>query len=447
MGVADPSISRALPGATVLATAQIKLYSASEYGAWDSMNIQGAGVVASKGGTHFIHLVDGGKVLMTQELYENFEYQTLLPWFHSFEADDFIIGLSFASESDADTWDHAVRQSSAAPAPAPQLPARAKPSLPPIPPLQSMHPVPPPPPSHTAHGGYEDPAHEPNFPSGTNFPAVPAYPVPTPTAPPVQQPQQQQPPTPQPTPAAQPAPAKKHGGLFGSLASKLHDVFGKQEEFVVSGPRNFRHVSHIGWDPEDGFNIRDIPAEWRKLFQAAGIKKSELKDKETAQYVMNIIGETLGGGATSEPEPEAVDYQAPQEVYQQVEQTVPYQEPPPAASRPPPPPPPVGMKPPPPPPPPGPPAPSTIPGPPPIRPAKVAPAPAGPARGGLLDDIKKGKSLKHVDAENVPDISKLNANQEQTLTNTLMNAMAMRRAAFQKDDEEEEDGGDTWSDD
>jgi hypothetical protein len=27
-------------------------------------------------------------------------------------------------------------------------------------------------------------------------------------------------------------------------------------EIVLSGPRNFRHESHIGWDPEKGFDVR-----------------------------------------------------------------------------------------------------------------------------------------------------------------------------------------------
>jgi hypothetical protein len=40
--------------------------------------------------------------------------------------------------------------------------------------------------------------------------------------------------------------------------------------------------------------IRNIPPEWRKLFQAAGIKKSELKNKDTAAFVMNVIEQNGG---------------------------------------------------------------------------------------------------------------------------------------------------------
>ncbi len=49
-------------------------------------------------------------------------------------------------------------------------------------------------------------------------------------------------------------------------------------EIELSGPTNFRHESHIGWDSQNGFEIRNIPPEWRQLFQAAGVRKSELRD-------------------------------------------------------------------------------------------------------------------------------------------------------------------------
>jgi Wiskott-Aldrich syndrome protein len=85
---------------------------------------------------------------------------------------------------------------------------------------------------------------------------------------------------------------KKKTGLLG--------FFGKdedQDELVISEPSNFRHVSNIGWNPSLGsFEINNIPPEWKKLFQGIGIKKSDLKNKETAAYIMNVI-EEHGGDA------------------------------------------------------------------------------------------------------------------------------------------------------
>jgi hypothetical protein len=43
---------------------------------------------------------------------------------------------------------------------------------------------------------------------------------------------------------------------------------------VISGPTNVKHEVHLGWDPRDGFQIRNIPPEWKKLFAAAGTNTS-----------------------------------------------------------------------------------------------------------------------------------------------------------------------------
>jgi hypothetical protein len=79
-------------------------------------------------------------------------------------------------------------------------------------------------------------------------------------------------------------------GVMGTMRGLKARVIGEKEPDVeISAPRDFRHLSSIGWTPENGFEIRNIPPEWRKLFQAAGVKKSELKDKDTAAFVMDII--------------------------------------------------------------------------------------------------------------------------------------------------------------
>lgn len=64
---------------------------------------------------------------------------------------------------------------------------------------------------------------------------------------------------------------KKKGGLFSRLFGG-----GKEEmpDIEFSKPTNFRHQSHIGWDPNKGFEVDNIPPDWKMLFQA-GIKKSE----------------------------------------------------------------------------------------------------------------------------------------------------------------------------
>ncbi|KYR01214.1 WASP-related protein [Tieghemostelium lacteum] len=76
----------------------------------------------------------------------------------------------------------------------------------------------------------------------------------------------------------------------------------------ISGPTGFKHESHIGWDKENGFDIRNIPDDWKKLFQSAGIKKKDLNDPETAKFIFDVIGknleqqEKMGGKPISKPQ-------------------------------------------------------------------------------------------------------------------------------------------------
>jgi len=218
-------------------------------------------------------------------------------------------------------------------------------------------------------------------------------------------------------------PPKKKKGFF----SKISDLIGGNEvpeDFVISDPRAFRHESHIGWDPEHGFEIRNIPPEWRKLFQAAGVKKSELKDAETAKFVMNVVASTIAG----EPPPPREPVQAPTPVQASVVA--------------PPPPPPVirhekSALPPPPP---------LVKGPPPPAVHKTEHAPVTP-RNDLLKSIQQGKELKKVSAAALPDIKNLSSGQSNNLVGTLASAMAARRGAMRDDEEEDPvNEEEEWSD-
>jgi hypothetical protein len=93
----------------------------------------------------------------------------------------------------------------------------------------------------------------------------------------------------------------------------------------ISGPTGFQHHCHIGWDPKAGFETRNIPAEWKALFKSAGVTKAELKDPETAKFIMDNIAEevTRQGGtppAPMAPQPPArnVPPRAPQAAPAQV---------------------------------------------------------------------------------------------------------------------------------
>ena len=48
------------------------------------------------------------------------------------------------------------------------------------------------------------------------------------------------------------------------------------EDLVITGPSDFRHVSHVGWDPVNGFDVNNIPEDWKKLFVRAKVTKVNL---------------------------------------------------------------------------------------------------------------------------------------------------------------------------
>lgn len=184
-------------------------------------------------------------------------------------------------------------------------------------------------------------------------------------------------------------------------------------------------------DLDNGFDIRNIPPEWKKLFQAAGVKKSDLQDKETRKLIMNTVQQAMGdeataalggivggGGGGPAPPPPPAPPAAP---------------PPPAAPSAPPPP--------------GPP-PSRA-GPPPPGPPPPSAAPSGGAGGGssslMAALAAKKQELKAADSRETPDIADLSTNDGASLANTLAAALQSRRMNL---DKEEEDGGDSdeWSD-
>lgn len=52
--------------------------------------------------------------------------------------------------------------------------------------------------------------------------------------------------------------------------------------------RSVRHVSHVGWDP----NNLD-PDLW-KLLSQAGISEAEMRDEQTSQLIYNVIEQSGG---------------------------------------------------------------------------------------------------------------------------------------------------------
>ncbi|XP_016302881.1 neural Wiskott-Aldrich syndrome protein-like [Sinocyclocheilus anshuiensis] len=137
----------------------------------------------------------------------------------------------------------------------------------------------------------------------------------------------------------------------------------------IGTPSNFRHVGHVGWDPNTGFDLNNLDPELKNLFDMCGISEAQLKDKETSKDIYEFI-EKRGGVEA---------------VKNELRRQGPPRNPPPSA--------------PPPPPPPGPPPPA----PPPLPDGDLGEAPGG--KSALLNQIREGAQLKKVDQNNKPPVS------------------------------------------
>ncbi|GAB5372588.1 hypothetical protein AAMO2058_001678500 [Amorphochlora amoebiformis] len=286
--------------------------------------------------------------------------------------------------------------------------------------------------------------------------------------------------------------------LWGGFKRGVGKFFGikKQEKKIhsVGRPTGFKHVSHIGYDPDKGFDIGSIPESWRRIFKEAGISKKVLKNKQAAQLIFQTIQQSMMAPppAIQAPAPASKTasytpsgfHDAPPPLPRESNRDQPTDEkapprppgafssvpappasmnkPPPGPSIPPPPqldlpsfdPPPPGLPPPPeldggmlpapggggPPPPPR--KKSSVGGGPPPFAKKKSPPPRKPQLN-MFDEMKQ-KKLRKTEAKspNQKDLPPLNASQEEQMVNKLRQQLAAMRENLIEDDDDDEE----WSD-
>jgi len=206
-------------------------------GAW-VLYSEGAAAICTWGESYYIRLVDlnSGQVTFDQPLAAGFAYTQTKPFFHTFESELLIGGLNFAEEPEGVEFFNNVQQCLANLV-EPAAPAATSP------------------PAAGTTSTATPPASRPAQPAAAPAAAAAASSKPT-------------------TPAPQPVKSnskqnvkadakkdekkkeeKKKKGILGLLKGG-----GKKKEeehtFVISTPTDFRHDSHIGWDPVNGFDVR-----------------------------------------------------------------------------------------------------------------------------------------------------------------------------------------------
>nr|XP_049698353.1 neural Wiskott-Aldrich syndrome protein isoform X2 [Helicoverpa armigera] len=200
-------------------------------------------------------------MIWEQEVYLQIEYKNPRPFLHTFEAEEYMAAFNFANENEANILRNILlekielrkirreerRHRS-------MVSARSSGSGPPPPRQNGTLPPPPPEPAPS-----------------------PAY----------------VPPPPQP----QPQPVKTNHSLGSyTLKSNKKQKGRKLTKADIGVPQNFKHISHVGWDANKGFDLDNAPNadELRSFFTKAGVSETQLQDQETREFIYDFI-EMHGG--------------------------------------------------------------------------------------------------------------------------------------------------------
>lgn len=259
--------------------------------------------------SYFIRVYDikQRQCVWEQEIYNQFRYKSPRDYFHTFEAEESQAGLNFASEDEAAKFKNNVEQK-----------------------LLERH----------RRRMDKKTIKAQNTPQNAQPRTVQVNIAPGPA------------------PAAQPISVGLSSGT-GTIKESKKNKKDKKKKLTkedIGTPSNFRHVNHVGWDPEKGFEMEKLDEDMKNLFHSVGISDNDQVDKETIDFIYDFV-EKNGG-------------------IEQVKKEMSRAPPPPPPSAQPPPPPVSHHRPPP-----GPPPVSRAPPPPPSRQA-VAPPP-GRSRGAL----------------------------------------------------------------
>ncbi|XP_064331495.1 actin nucleation-promoting factor WAS isoform X3 [Phalacrocorax carbo] len=409
-----------------LATAVVQLVVAEPGRGWAK---RGCGVAClvrdSPRRSYFIRLygLAAGSLQWEQELHGEMGYAAPTPFFHTFVSHEGQAGLNFADDGEAAAFEGVVQD---------RLRRRQQ--------RAEKRQLPPPPPPGDAPPLPAVPIANPDI-TASRYRGLPS-----PTGPTA-------------GPAASPTAGEQKKGRK------------KISKADIGAPSGFKHVGHIGWDPNNGFDVAALDPALRALFARAGISEAQLADAETSRIIHDFIQGQGGLQAVREemrrqgPLPRRAGGGTPP----------PPAGPPRSRSGPlPPPPPPAGPPPPPRPPstapPSRPPRPAPLPRPrpsggrhPPPRPlppppppppppgggGSAAPPPAPPpARGALLDQIRQGVTLNKT--PEVPEGGGGGGQSAGGLVGALMDVMQKRSKVIHSSDEgedgEEEEEDDEWDD-
>jgi len=197
--------------------------------------------------SYFIRVydMDHKSLVFDQEIYNQFRYKAPRSNFHTFEGDEAQIGLNFADEKEGESFQTTVETKLKERRERKDRRQQNKPKR------HSQGQV---------HGGSSmssNGAAKPQIVNGTSS-SIPSY---------------------QPTTVLQ---VKRDAGVKKGDKKKLtkHDI---------GMPTNFQHISHVGWDPNHGFDLENVDPNLKKFFQRAGVDEAALLDHDTREFIYDFI--------------------------------------------------------------------------------------------------------------------------------------------------------------
>ncbi|KAJ3299644.1 hypothetical protein HDU76_006253 [Blyttiomyces sp. JEL0837] len=295
-------ISSALRGSEVLAAAVARLYLASESTAeWKYQEKVGAVVLAKDRGSFSFQFVDlrvcvsdwmvsaileaqkDRRVVWTAEHSSDFKYYTDRPFFHCFPSpsDRCMAAFSFADEDEASEFAEKVnRKKFISPSTtAPPAPTIIAPPVPPQPPRASVIADALPIPKSNLTSARSSLVSE----TSSTISKSPSADI-----------------SELDKKKSKKEKSESSGGFFSK--KKKDKKGGKIDKSMISAPTEFKHVSHVGYDPKTGFSAQNIPMEWKVIFQKAGITEEQLQDKKTAKFVKKFMEQHSAAGGMPKKE-------------------------------------------------------------------------------------------------------------------------------------------------
>ncbi|KAJ8016778.1 hypothetical protein DPEC_G00010900 [Dallia pectoralis] len=210
--------------------------------------------------SYFIRIFDlkKGQVIWEQELYNQMVYHCSRSFFHTFAADDCQVGLNFANDQEAEYFFNVVdekinqrnqRNHQVTEKKQRHVPSNDRVGLPPLPGRRPSSPISP----SMATVDIQNPDIQ-----ASRYRSV--TPVPAPTF-------------------------SLKGKKDKKKDKKKSSKFSKAD---IGAPSGFKHVSHVGWDPNN------LDPDLKKLLSCAGISEAELNDETTSQLIQQVIEDSGG---------------------------------------------------------------------------------------------------------------------------------------------------------